>query len=207
MTLYKPHLSERLHQILNENMGKMEVLGTCCRLHPELEAGTEVINTCPGCNRRYKNNYPESSTISLWEVLAGSEYFNFPDYSGKRMTVLDACPTRNEPQIHDAVRTLLDRMNIEVVEPEKTRETGTCCGDSYYGNRSVEEVKERMRSRTGEMPVEDVVVYCVSCVKSIYIGGKKPRYLVDLLFGEETEPETYEPDDWHRELDEFAGVA
>ena len=207
LTLYKPQLSEKLHHTLNENEGTMDVLGICCRLNPELEAGTEIINTCPGCNRRYKNNYIGSSTISLWEVLAGSGYFEFPDYGGTRMTVLDACPTKNEPQVHDAVRTLLSRMNIEIVEPEKTRETGTCCGDSYYGNRPVGEVKERMRARAGEMPVEDVVVYCVSCVKSIYIGGKKPRYLVDLLFGEETDPQTYEPDEWHRELDEFAGVA
>jgi len=206
LTLYKPHLSERLHRILNENEGKMDVLGTCCRLHPEIEAGIEVINTCPGCNRRYKNEYTESTTISLWEVLAGSDYFEFPDYNGMKMTILDACPTRNEPQVHDAVRALLEKMNIEIVEPEKTRETGTCCGDSYYGNRPVDEVKEIMRTRAGEMPVEDVVVYCVSCVKSIHNGGKKPRYLVDLLFGEETDPQTHEPDDWHRELDKFAGV-
>lgn len=92
------------------------------------------------------------------------------------------------------------------MEPEKTRETGTCCGDSCYGNRPVHEVKEMMRTRAGEMPVNDVVVYCVSCVKPIHNGGKKPRYLVDLLFGEETDPQTHEPDDWHRERDEFAGV-
>jgi hypothetical protein len=60
-----------------------------------------------------------------------------------------------------------------------------------------------MTKRASEMPVEDVVVYCVSCIKSIYIGGKKPRYLIDLLFGEETEPHTYEPEAWHAELDDY----
>jgi hypothetical protein len=29
------------------------------------------------------------------------------------------------------------------------------------------------------------------------------RYLVDLLFAEETVPGVYEPDAWHGELDEF----
>jgi hypothetical protein len=53
------------------------------------------------------------------------------------------------------------------------------------------------------MPVEDVAVYCVSCIKSVYIGGKKPRYLIDLLFADETFPKTYEPDEWHKELNEY----
>lgn len=206
LTLYKPYLSEKVHKFLVENIGEMDRLDTCCRLHPEIKAGTNVINTCPGCDRRYKNNYEESTTISLWEILAESTTFEFPDYGGEKMTILDACPTRTEGKVHDGIRVLLEKMNIELVEPEKTRHTGTCCGDSLYGKVPVEKVKGLMKERSGEMPVEDVVVYCVSCVKSMHIGGKRPRYLVDLLFNEETDPQTYEPDDWHRELDEFAGV-
>jgi hypothetical protein len=67
----------------------------------------------------------------------------------------------------------------------------------------VEQVKEQMRKRAAQMPVEDVVVYCVSCCKSMHSGGKKPRYMVDLLFGEETVPKTFEPEAWHKELDAF----
>ena len=206
LLLYKPSLSKKIHGFLNNHFQQMELLSTCCRLHPEIETGTQVINTCPGCSRRYKNNYTESTTISLWKILAENDDFPFPDYKGETMTILDACPTRNESRVHDAIRTLLHRMNIEIIEPENTRETGTCCGDSYYGKKPVETVKEQMRSRAEEMPVENVVVYCVSCVKSMYLGGKKPRYLVDLLFCENTYPQTYEPDAWPKELDTFAGV-
>ena len=206
LLLYKPRLSEKIHNFLNSHVQQMEILSICCRLHPDIEAGTQVINTCPGCNRRYKNNYTESTTVSFWKIMAESDDFPFPDYKGETMTILDACPTRNEPKVQDAIRTLLYRMNIEVIEPEKTRKTGACCGDSYYGKRPVEIVKEQMKSRANEMPVEDVVVYCVSCVKSMYLGGKKPRYLVDLLFSESTDPQIYEPDAWHEELDAFAGV-
>jgi len=48
-----------------------------------------------------------------------------------------------------------------------------------------------------------VVVYCVSCVKAMAIGGKRPRYLVDLLFGEETVPGVHEPGAWHALLEGF----
>jgi hypothetical protein len=60
-----------------------------------------------------------------------------------------------------------------------------------------------MRRRATEMPVEDVVVYCVSCVKSMFIGGKKPRYMMDLLFWEETLPQITDTAEWHRQIDEY----
>jgi hypothetical protein len=94
-------------------------------------------------------------------------------------------------------------MNIAVTEPEATRAESKCCGGRFYGSLPVEEVKEKMRERAREMPCEDVVVYCVSCIKSMYIGGKRPHYIVDLLFGEETQPGEFEPDAWHGSLRKY----
>jgi len=80
----------------------------------------------------------------------------------------------------------------------------TCAGcDSLYSTLSTEQIKEQMKRRANEMECDDVVVYCISCIKSMYIGGKKPRYIIDLLYGEETEIGTYEPDAWHGELQKF----
>lgn len=206
LMLYKPYLADKLSVILNENLGSMDQLLTCCKHEPQVDSKTEVINICPGCDKRYSNDYQNTTTISLWEILAGSDFFPFPDYKGQVMTILDACPTREKPAVHQAIRTLLGKMNIVLAEPEKSGARSTCCGDSFYGLIPVEEVKKQMRKRTAEMPETDVVVYCVSCIKSIYIGGKKPRYLVDLLFGEATTPGTFEPDQWHREIDEYIGL-
>ncbi|MFT9494794.1 (Fe-S)-binding protein [Anaerosolibacter sp.] len=201
--IYKPELGRRVLDFLNGYLGDINEHMTCCRHEPNLEKETEIINTCAGCDRRYRQLYEGISTISLWEVLADSESFPFPDYHGKEMAILDACPTRDQERVHHAIRTLLKRMNITVVEPQNTRTKSTCCGDSFYGILPVEEVKEQMKKRAAEMPAEDVVVYCVSCCKSMHIGGKRPRYLVDLLFGEETEIGTFEPDEWHKELEDF----
>ena len=115
----------------------------------------------------------------------------------------NACPKRDQERLHNAIRTLLVKMNIVLVEPEKSGVNATCCGDSFYGVLPVEEFKQQMKKRAAEMPVEDVVVYCVSCIKAMHIGGKQPRYLVDLLFGEATRPGTFEPQEWHAELDAF----
>lgn len=203
LMIYKPELAEKLHLILNENLGKMDRLMICCHHDPRFTTMTQVINICPGCNKRFENDYQNTSTISLWEILAESDFFAFPDYQDKRMSIMDACPTRDKKKVQNAIRAILKKMNIALVEPRNTRTKSTCCGDSFYGVIPSEKVKEQMIKRTSEMPSDDVVVYCVSCTKSIYIGGKNPHYLIDLLFANETEPKTFEPDGWHKELDNY----
>jgi Fe-S oxidoreductase len=203
LLLYKPHLAEKIHQGLNAHFGNMGMLLTCCRHTPAIPAGTRVINTCPGCDRRYRENCANPSTVSLWEVLLEMDAFAFPDYAAQPMTILDACPTRDQDRVHDAVRAVAGRMNISVVEPARTRKKSTCCGDTFFGNVPAEQVVSRMKAKAGEMPLEDIIVYCVSCCESMGLGGKRPRYLVDLLFSEETTPRVLDPDRWHGMLDNF----
>ena len=201
--LYKAHLIERLHEFLSSEYGAMEILQTCCHHTPPIPQGTHVINICPGCDRRYHENYANPSTVSLWELLSGSKSFRFPDYKSQEMTIIDACPTRKQDRIHRAVRAVAERMNISLVEPANTKRKSTCCGDTCYGELPTEQVIEQMKAKANAMPLDDILVYCVSCSKSMFIGGKRPRYLVDLLFGEETVPQTVDPDQWHKEIDEF----
>lgn len=203
LLLYKPELAKRSLEFLKENANVGDAHLICCHHDPKLAPGTRIVNTCAGCDRRYRQLYEGVSTISLWEVLAEREDFPFPDYKGMEMSITDACPTRDQERVHRAVRTLLKKMNIRLVEPEHTGTKSRCCGDSFYGVLPVEQVKEKMKQRADEMPVEDVVVYCVSCCKSMHIGGKKPRYLVDLLFGEETMPGVFEPEEWHAQVEAF----
>lgn len=203
LMIYKPELAEKVLKFLNSDLGYISNHLTCCRHEPALEKGTQIINTCAGCDRRYRELYEGISTISLWEVLAESKTFPFPDYNGMEMSIHDACPTRTEERVHIGIRKLLERMNIKIIETKNNRTKSICCGDSFYGVLSVNQVKEQMKKRAKEIPCEDVVVYCVSCIKSMHIGGKKPRYIVDLLFKEDTGIGTYEPDAWHDELKKF----
>ncbi|BDU78120.1 (Fe-S)-binding protein [Mesoterricola sediminis] len=202
LLLHKPHLAARIGAFLGRPDPMPEHL-TCCHHTPDLAPGTVVINVCPGCDRRYRQDYPGIRTVSLWEVLAESLDFPFPDYGGRAMAIQDACPTRTEDRVHAAVRTLLSRMNIRVVEPDQTRTRSVCCGDSAYGALPVDQVKAQMTRRAASMPCPEVVVYCVSCVKSMHLGGRRPRHLVDLLFGEPTPVGTCDPDAWHAEVQAF----
>jgi hypothetical protein len=203
LMIYKPNLVETIHNYLKEQFGDVRLLLTCCHHTPQIPPDTQVINICPGCDRRYRENYENPSTISLWELLLETDSFKFPDYKSKPMTIIDACPTRDQDRIHNAVRALAHKMNISVVEPAKTKRNSTCCGDSFYGKIPTTQVITQMEKKASEMPIEDIIVYCVSCSQAMFIGGKHPRYLVDLLFFEETFPKTSDLDRWHKEIDEF----
>ena len=206
LLIYKPELSQKMLEFLNKGLNNIPEHLVCCRHKPNLANGTQVINTCAGCDRRYRELYEGISTVSLWEILAESKTFPFPDYNGAEMSIHDACPTRSEERVHLAIRKLLEKMNIKIIEPKNTGTKAVCCGDSFYGTLPVEQVKEQMKRRAAEMPCDNVVVYCVSCIKAMHIGGKKPRYILDLLWGETTGIGIYEPDAWHDQLQNFIDI-
>lgn len=204
--LYKPELAEKLLNSLRLEAGfeNIPLYDLCCHNPPKsLPHETRVINVCSGCDRRYRSLYDGISTQSLWEVLAVSDTFDFPDYQGREISVHDPCPTRTQERVTSAVRKLLERMNFKIIEPERNRENGICCGDSFHKKLSTDELLKKMKSSADEMPCDEVAVYCVSCIKSMHNGGKKPRYIADLLFGEETAPGECDPDTWHSQLDAF----
>jgi Fe-S oxidoreductase len=181
----------------------VEMLLTCCQHNPNLHENSRVINVCPGCDKRFGKDYKGVTTISLWEVVNENDFYDFPDYKGRSMSIIDACPTREEDRVQNAIRSLLIKMNIMLVEPKNTRKESTCCGDVYYGSMPTVKVKELMTEKASEMPENDIVVHCVSCIMAVKNGGKNPQYLADLIFSQETYPKYIDLDKWHKELSEF----
>ena len=205
LSIYKPEAEQRILDYLKTEKGNNDIVlhKVCCHHEPRVDKDSVIINVCAGCDRRFRSLYEGVSTISLWETIDRRSDFPFPDYDGKKMSVHDACPIREKPQVHQAIRSLLKKMNIEVIETEKHGTRSVCCGDDSYPSLPLEEVHEKMKSRAESMPCDDVVVYCVSCVKSMHIGGKKAHYMIDLLFNEETTPGVYDTVLWHEQLKEY----
>ena len=114
-----------------------------CRHDPCLPAGSVIINNCAGCDRRFRKLYEGISTITYWEVH-------------------DSCSFRCKPQVHEAIRSLLRKMNVTVVESEFSREKSICCGDNLYGHVPEAEVERFQKMRAAQMPCGDVVVTCIS---------------------------------------------
>ena len=197
---YKPYLAEWLKRYVEVQYGKMDTLLTCCFNNLKLDSDVCVVTPCATCAERYSSN---NNSIFFLSELAESSDFVFPDYGGIEMSIQDTCSARRYPEYYGVIRDLLERMNIRLVEPEQTGSCAKCCGQVFYGKMDTARVEDLMRVRASEMPRENVVVYCASCIMSMQVGGKRPRYIIDLLYGEPTNLITDGADDWNGRLRRF----
>ena len=203
MSLYKPEAVEEILHLLNRRFLPTKLHTTCCRHEPNLPKGSTIINNCAGCDRRFRSLYEGVQTVSLWEVLDAIPALPLPTYDGMQLSVHDSCSFRKKPQVHTAVRSLLDKMHIKVVESPYSGAKSVCCGDNFYPHISIEEVTAFQKKRASQMPCDDVAVYCVSCIKSMSIGGKTPHHMLDLVLGEPTDPQETRIDVYHETLDQY----
>lgn len=203
LSLYKPDVPEKMLKLLQAHLGSVKFHNICCRHDPGLEPGSTIINNCAGCDRRFRSLYEGIRTLSYWEVIDSIPDFALPDHSGLRVSIHDSCGYRHKPQVHRAVRSLLTKMNIEIVEARFSGTESVCCGDNFYGAVPNEQVEERIRLRAEQFPCSNVVVYCIGCVRALASSGKTPRYLPDLLLGRvgEAMPDTL--DEYHSKLEGY----
>ena len=90
LLIYKPDLAARMFDWLKRENADLKEHTICCHHDPQLLGETCIINTCAGCDRRYRELYEGVSTLSFWESLAESDDFPFPDYNQREMTIADA---------------------------------------------------------------------------------------------------------------------
>ncbi len=202
LMLYDQELAEKIYRYLRLRFPEIGLSLTCCRNPQTLSPDTEIISICPGCIHKFESKHGYKST-SIYDVILSDPSFPYPDYHGAEVSIQDACPTRHHPTVQAAVRQLLENMHLCLIEPPHTRENTICCGDVYWNSLSREETLQKMQERGAEMPCEDVVVYCVSCIKALHHGGKTPRYLMDLLFSQPTALSDTDPLIWHGKLNQF----
>ena len=78
-----------------------------------------------------------------------------------------------------------------------------CCGYNFYGKIPLYQVHSFQKKRAAKMPCQQVAVYCVSFIKSMPIGGKTARYMVDLILNQPTDPQDLNLDSYHQSLADY----
>ncbi|KAA8675489.1 (Fe-S)-binding protein [Clostridium sp. HV4-5-A1G] len=202
-SMYKPESGQKILGMLKRYFGSVQLHSICCHHDPKLPHGATIINNCAGCDRRFRSLYKGIQTISLWEVLDSIENLLLPDHTGLTVSVHDSCSFRSKPQVHAAVRSILRKMKIETIDSPYSGTKSICCGDNFYPRLPIEKVTELQKKRATQMPCQNVVVYCVSCIKSMVIGGKIPHHMVDLVLNEKTEPQETRIDVYHDALNQY----
>lgn len=164
-----------------------------------------VICVCHNCSAIFEEYRPNIKTISLWEFILNDENFKFPNYNNEKISLQDCWRSHDNFSEQKAVRSLLKKMNINIVELKNNHEKTQFCGDSLYKAapprnlklapkrfvenakgkfipHSFEERQKLMREYCSEIPTEKVIAYCHYCVNGLKLGGKQGIHLAELLF-------------------------
>lgn len=177
---------------------EMQIMGCCRADRADHDPSDTAVVICQSCRDTVESKI---NVISLWEYLLQTG-FSFPDYSGLTVNVQDCWRERNQPEVRMAIRTILKRMNIQIVETPLNGRDADFCGTWHYEVKNPElaaeiakypskslyalpvELQQKvMAERSADYSCEYVVCGCATCYNGIRLGGiAKGIHLLELLF-------------------------
>lgn len=203
-----PEASKKLAEAVVAYGFADKITGCCRKHHQELSPEDEAVTVCANCMAMIDEDAENDAMISVWELMDQTPGLPLPDYGGLTVAVQDCGRSYDRTEVQDAVRSLLAKMNLNVVESYDAREKSTFCGASFMAEApeqdarfaprryvedatkrgifvplSEEEVLARLKTHADKIPAKDVVVYCTACDAGLEVGGKHPVNLIELVFG------------------------
>lgn len=167
---------------------------------------TTMVSVCHNCMAVFQETFPNIKVLSLYEfILEYVPEFPYPDYGGVRMTLQDCWRQYDNEAEQAAVREMLRRMHIEVVELQKNHADTTFCGVStlrpapprnlvmaphrfvdqaqgFFAPHTPEEQKAYMKEYCKQITTDAVVAYCHYCTQGFNLAEQKNYHLAELLF-------------------------
>jgi hypothetical protein len=172
----------------------------------DFKAGDRVWSLCHNCNNIIDEVHEGVEARSLWELLDSDGSFVYPDLKGAKVYVQDCWRSRDRKGEQYAVRSILTRINAEILELPENREKADFCGASLYRPQpprnpklapkhyvegaagkfvphTPEEQERLMLEYCSRFGGEKVVCYCHYCLEGLLMGGADAVHLAELLFG------------------------
>lgn len=165
---------------------------------------TTIVTACSNCYMTLKKTlggeptasfqvlslYPLLRDWGLGKEVQAAHPDGYPCLGGQTLTLHDPCPTRFETEILEAVRGLLDDLQVPWTEYPLHGQKTLCCGRGGGGGMAHPQIgQEQKDRRIQETPTSALVSYCSSCVEQLRHGPEKSLYtvhLLDLLFAPDT---------------------
>ncbi len=199
-----PEQHAALRAYLKEKLD-VNPIGCCRPTHKGLKKEDCAIVICNTCAAVIEESSPAEKLEYVWEIIDNDQDFVFPDYKGEKMTIQDCWTAGGRTSVQLAVRSLLKKMNIEIVEQEENFDKSCYCGtmllravpernSSLAPKRFLERGKdafrpmdeaeqdEYLKDHCSKISTEKVVTYCRPCTAGINAGGKKGIHIIELLF-------------------------
>lgn len=204
-TKASPDTSKRVRQYLADVHG-IKTIGCCRPGHKKLSGEDIALTICQSCSAIIGEN-TKTEEISIFQFLNKDDHFPWPDYHGEEITLQDCWRAKGKHDLHDAVRRILTKMNMRVVELEECRDESRFCGVFRYNPMREENIriaphyfvdqmeecleihtpKEQqilMEENSKRYHTNRVAVYCNSCLRGLEQGGVKGIHVMDLMFPE-----------------------
>ena len=166
-----------------------------------------IVSICHNCTAIFQEKYPEIRIKSVWELILEDKNFKYPDYKGESMTLQDCWRTYDNVEEQNAVRELMKRMNINIVELEENCEKTMFCGISvlrpaprrnlimapvrfvqnapkgFFLPHTAQEQADAMKQYAKVYETSKVVTYCHYCDEGLKLTDKISNHLAEMLFG------------------------
>ncbi len=141
-----------------------------------------VITACSSCLSMFKEFAPEMQTTSLWEALDDLDLPAGHSAPAKPLTLHDPCTTRDQQGLRASVRSLCQKLGVEVVEHEYSGEMTDCCGFGglmQFANRTLGQKAVAHKAERSEL---NGLAYCAMCRDNLAAYGRPVAHLLDYLF-------------------------
>lgn len=141
-----------------------------------------IYTACPSCLKDLRSMGLQVEMI--WPMLLEAiRIKGLPRLETGPFNLQDPCPLRREKDSHESVRSILEAIEIDVVEVEASRDKTICCGEIEMLHITDTPKSEALRDRRLSSFDHPVIGYCEGCV-SKFKPVTSSIHLLELLFGE-----------------------
>lgn len=158
---------------------------------------TKIVTTCPHCFNTLKNEYPELD--GHYKVMHHTQFLKSlikegrlkvegGMYKGKRITFHDPCYLGRANKIFEAPRSLIEKLDAELVEMKSCKTNGLCCGaggaqmfkDAEAGDKEINIKRTEQALDTNPNIIAAACPFC-NTMMTDGIKNKKQEHSVKIL--------------------------
>jgi len=140
----------------------------------------KIVTACPHCFNTIKNEYPDLG--GFYEVTHHSEFLNELIQDGRlkiddsdtfkstKITFHDSCYIGRSNQIYEAPRQLIESLQADLIEMERHKQNGLCCGagggqmfkEPENGNKDINIERTEEALKTNSKIIATACPFCMT---------------------------------------------